>query len=92
MAQPPDLTGGAGFTFEDAAVALYLAALLGEQSAPGLEYRLVSGMAVQQRNRGEPLDDLIVDGISADGTTARLSVQVKRALTVTPATLISRMW
>jgi hypothetical protein len=49
MAQSPDLTGGAGFTFEDAAVALYLAALLGEESAPGLEQRMVSRVAVQQR-------------------------------------------
>jgi hypothetical protein len=84
MAQPPDLTGGAGFTFEDAAVALYLVALLGEQSAPGLENRVVWRVAVQQRNRGEPLDDLIVDGIAPDQTAARLSLQVKRALTVTP--------
>ena len=55
MTQPPDLTGGAGFTFEDAAVALFLGALLGEQSSAGLENRVVSRVAVQQRNRGEPL-------------------------------------
>src|SRR5260370_34681093 len=84
MARPPDLTGGAGFTFEDAAVALYLVALLAEQSAPGLENRFVWRVAVQQRNRGEPLDDLVVDGIAPDQTAARLSLQVKRALTVTP--------
>ncbi|HEY1748814.1 MAG TPA: ATP-binding protein [Xanthobacteraceae bacterium] len=83
MPQPPDLTGGGGFTFEDAAVALFLAALLGEQSAPGIEPRIVSRVAVQQRNRGEPLDDLMVDGVAADDSMARLSLQVKRAPAVT---------
>ncbi|MGH6679201.1 MAG: hypothetical protein ACREDL_09800 [Bradyrhizobium sp.] len=52
MIQPPDTSGGSGFTFEDASVALYLAALLGEQSAPGLENRIVTRVAVQQRNHG----------------------------------------
>ena len=71
MIQPPDTSGGSGFTFEDASVALYLAALLGEQSAPGLENRTVTHVAVQQRNQGEPLDDLIVDGIALDDSAAR---------------------
>ena len=82
MIQPPDTSGGSGFTFEDASVALYLGALLGERSAPGLENRIVTRVAVQQRNQGEPLDDLIVDGIALDDSAARLSLQVKRAFTI----------
>lgn len=97
MIQPPDTSGGSGFTFEDASVALYLAALLGEQSAPGLENRAVTRVAVQQRNQGEPLDDLIVDGIALDDSAARLSLQVKRALTIGAGNadfreVVSRAW
>jgi hypothetical protein len=82
MTQPPDTSGGSGFTFEDAAVAFYLGALLGEHSAPALENRAVTRVAVQQRNRGEPLDDLIVNGVAPDQNPARLSLQVKRSLAI----------
>jgi len=41
MTQPPELTGGGGFTFEDTPVAIYLGALLGEESAAGLEERTI---------------------------------------------------
>jgi hypothetical protein len=85
MIQPPDTSGGGGFTFEDAVVALYLGALLGEESAPGLEGRIVTRVAVQQANFGEPLDDLIVDGIARDKSHARLSLQSKRELTISDA-------
>jgi hypothetical protein len=40
MAQSSELSGGAGFTFEDAVVAIYLAALLGEDPALGLPGRV----------------------------------------------------
>jgi hypothetical protein len=59
MNQSPEISGGAGFSFEDATVALYLAALLGEESAPGLSARIIVRVAVQQAAFGEPLDDLI---------------------------------
>jgi len=39
MILPPEIAGGGGFTFEDAPVAIYLGALLGEESAPGLKGR-----------------------------------------------------
>jgi len=70
----PEISGGGGFTFEDVTVALYLGALLGEESAPGLEDRVVTRVAVQQAQFGEPLDDLIVDGTARDGSPARASL------------------
>ena len=81
-----ELTGGAGFTFEDAVAALYLASLVNGTTAAGLTPRLVQRVALQQASFGEPLDDVIVDAISAsDKSVARLSLQVKRALTISDA-------
>ena len=97
--QPPELAGGGGFTFEDAPVAIYLGALLGEKSAPGLEDRTVMRVAVQQAAYGEPLDDLIADGRGVDDSVARLSLQTKRELTISAATtntdfreIVTRAW
>lgn len=42
MPQSPELAGGEGFTFEGDVAAFYLAALLAEAYAPGIEDRLVS--------------------------------------------------
>src|ERR1700684_1572215 len=99
MAQPPELSGGGGFTFEDAPVAIYLGALLGEESAPGLNDRTVVRVAVQQAAYGEPLDDLIVDGRGVDDAVSRLSLQTKRELTISAATtntdfreIVTRAW
>ena len=99
MMQPPELAGGGGFTFEDAPVAIYLGALLGEESAPGLEDRTVMRVAVQQAAYGEPLDDLIADGRGVDDSVARLSLQTKRELTISAATtntdfreIVTRAW
>jgi hypothetical protein len=99
MTQPPELAGGGGFTFEDAPVAIYLGALLGEESAPGLEDRTVVRVAVQQAAYGEPLDDLIADGRGVDDSVARLSLQTKRELTISAATtntdfreIVTRAW
>lgn len=83
--QSPELAGGAGFTFEDAVGAFYLTALLGEGHAPGIQGRTASRVAFQQRNFGEPLDDLIVDFCDTAGQVARLSLQVKRTFSVSKA-------
>ncbi|MFL6726020.1 MAG: hypothetical protein ACJ8FS_05850 [Sphingomicrobium sp.] len=82
MSQSPETAGGAGFTFADRVAARYLASLLVEASAPGLADRRVSRVALEQRSSGEPLDDLIVDAVAPDGSTARLSLQVKRELVI----------
>lgn len=82
----PELTGGAGFTYEDAVAAQYLAALVGGTTAAALDGRVVQRVAQQQADFGEPLDDVIVDAASlADGTVMRLSLQVKRSLTISEA-------
>jgi hypothetical protein len=59
--QSPELSGGTGFTFEDAVAASYLAALLAEAYAPGIPDHIVARVAVQQRYFKQPLDDVIVD-------------------------------
>jgi hypothetical protein len=99
MTQSPEISGGGGFTFEDAPVAIYLAALLGEESAAGLEDRTIIRVAVQQAAYGEPLDDLIVDARGTDDSISRLSLQTKRELTISAATtntdfreIVTRAW
>jgi len=81
----PELTGGAGFTFEDACVTVYLAALLAEEVAAGLPDRAVVGVAVQQAPVGRPLDDLVVTAKATDSSVATLDLQIKRALTISAA-------
>lgn len=81
----PELTGGAGFTFEDAVAAVYSVALLGETTAPGLPGRHVTGVSVQRGALGDPLDDLIVDSKGLDDQPMRLSLQVKRGLVISGA-------
>ena len=85
MAQSPELAGGEGFTFEGDVVSFYLVALLAEAYAPGIDSRIVVGVSVQQRDFGEPLDDAIVDFEDAEKNPARLSLQVKRSLTISKA-------
>lgn len=85
MTQSPELAGGEGFTFEGDAAAYYLTALLAEAYAPGIDDRTVVRVSVQQRDFGEPLDDVIVDFEDATKNPARLSLQVKRSLTISDA-------
>jgi len=85
MSQSPELAGGEGFTFEGDAAAFYLSALLAEAYAPGIEDRTVVKVSVQQRDFGEPLDDVIVDFEDVSNAPARLSLQVKRSLTISDA-------
>lgn len=85
MPQAPELAGGAGFTFEDRVSATYLVALLRQGFAPGIADRTVCRVALQQRDFGEPLDDVIVDFRTDQGDLARLSLQVKRSLRISRA-------
>lgn len=78
-----ELTGGSGFTFEDAVAAYFLTALLHEGGAAGIDGTVLR-VAVQQDRQGEPLDDVIVDA-ERFGERRRLSVQVKRDLTISAA-------
>jgi hypothetical protein len=81
----PELTGGAGFTYEDAMAAVYLVALLAEKPGRGLAGRIVKQVAVQQRPMGHPLDDLSIVAQGPDGTTMRATFQVKRAIIISDA-------
>ncbi len=85
MPQSPELAGGEGFTFEGDAAAFYLTSLLAEAYAPGIDDRIVTSVSVQQRDLGEPLDDVIVDFEDVSKGPARLSLQVKRSLTISKA-------
>lgn len=81
-----ELTGGTGFTYEDAVTAHYLAAMVDGTTAGALGGRIVQRVAQQQADFGEPLDDVIVDAASlTDTTVMRLSLQVKRSLTISDA-------
>lgn len=78
MPVSPELTGGAGFTFEDTVAAYYLTALLGEHTGRGTGSGVVRQVRVQRGALGEPLDDVIVES-EDNGAAARLSIQVKRS-------------
>jgi hypothetical protein len=78
-----ELTGGAGFTYEDTVVAYYLAQLLGRKRAAGLS-GFVTSVAVQQQGHGNPMDDLVV-GFDDGGAKQVLSLQIKRSLTISAA-------
>lgn len=81
----PELTGGQGFSFEDAVSSVYAAALLCETTAPGLPGRVVRHISVQQGSFGQPLDDLIVRAEGADQVSITFSAQVKRKLVISAA-------
>lgn len=85
MSQSPELAGGEGFTYEGDVAAFYLTALLAEAYAPGIDDRIVVRVSVQQRDFGEPLDDVIVEFEDTQKNPARLSLQVKRSLTISKA-------
>ena len=77
-----ELTGGAGYTYEDTVVAWYLAALLREECAAG-QTGIVNRVAVQQAP-AYPLDDLVVQ-FRHRGTDRTLSLQVKRSVVISGA-------
>lgn len=78
-----ELTGGAGFTYEDTVVAYYLAALLCQDHAPGLDGKVVS-VAVQREGHDHPMDDIVVEFQDTAGKRA-LGLQAKRLLRITSA-------
>lgn len=78
-----ELTGGAGFTYEDTVVAYYLAHLLRHERAAG-QPGIVTSVAVQRQGHGHPMDDVIV-GLDDAGTKKSLDLQVKRSVTISGA-------
>ena len=78
-----ELTGGAGFSYEDTVVAYYLSSLLRRERAAG-QTGFVTSVAVQQQGHGNPMDDLVV-GFDDVGTKRVLSLQIKRSVTISGA-------
>ena len=78
-----ELTGGAGFTYEDTVVAYYLAQLLRHERAAG-QSGVVNSVAVQQQGHGNPMDDLVVE-FDDVGTKRILELQIKRSVTISGA-------
>lgn len=79
----PYSTGGGGVHFESRVVAYYLTAALAEAPARGVPGLHVTQVLTQRAAFGEPLDDVIVNGILEDGHHTKLSLQVKSTLTFT---------
>jgi hypothetical protein len=79
-----ELTGGAGFSYEDTVVAYYLSSLLRRERAAPHETAFVMSVAVQQQGHGNPMDDLVVEFDDA-GTRRVLSLQIKRSVTISGA-------
>jgi hypothetical protein len=75
-----ELTGGAGFTYEDTVVAYYLVHLLRREGAAG-QAGTVTSIAVQQQGHGQPMDDLVVTCDDA-GKARSLGLQIKRSFTI----------
>lgn len=78
-----ELTGGAGFTYEDRVVAYYLSHLLRRERAAGAD-GIVTSVAVQRQGHGRPMDDVIV-GFDDAGIKKSLDLQVKRSITISDA-------
>ncbi|MCS4251015.1 NACHT domain-containing NTPase [Pseudomonas sp. BIGb0164] len=78
-----ELTGGAGFTYEDTVVAYYLTQLLRRERASG-QSGFVTSVAVQRQGFGHPMDDLIVE-FDDQGTERILGLQIKKSVTISGA-------
>lgn len=81
----PYASGGGGFRFEDRVAAYYLGCLLTESGARGLVGTHPTVVMAQRAELGHPLDDLIIEGVTVEGATSRLSLQLKSKLTFAAA-------
>jgi len=79
----PYSAGGGGTHLEARVVAACLAALLCEASIRGLVGEYATKVRTQRGAFGDPLDDIIIDGVHSDGQTTALHLQVKNRLTFT---------
>ncbi len=73
----PYSSGGGGTHFEARVAATCLAAVLCEAPARGLPGEKAVEVRTQARAHGEPLDDIVIEGLFADGRATKLSLQVK---------------
>lgn len=80
-AASPEATGGIGTSYEHAAIATYLSALLIHGRAPACP-GMVTGVAVQQQALGRPLDDIVLEWEDDAGRRGTLDLQLKRSLSI----------
>jgi hypothetical protein len=78
-----ELTGSAGFSYEDTVVAYYLSSLLRRERAAG-QSGFVTSIAIQQQGHGNPMDDVVVQ-FDDLGTKRVLGLQIKRSVTISGA-------
>jgi len=79
----PYSTGGGGTQFETRVAAYYFAAVLSEARGRALPGVYATAVLTQRAAFEEPLDDLIITGLSHDGAVTKLSLQVKSSLRFT---------
>lgn len=96
MPASPELTGGSGFTYENAVAAFYLTSVFTEGTPLGLSEAVATAVRLQRGETGRPLDDLIVEALGADGT-ASIDLQVTTTLALTAGNekfgdIIARAW
>lgn len=80
QAVSPFATGGGGVRFELLVAVHYLVRLLRQEVPRGLPAGTVQEVHLQQRNRGNPVDDIVVDCRGPNGLK-RLFLQVKHSMT-----------
>jgi hypothetical protein len=93
----PYATGGGGTHLEARVAAACLAALLCEASIRGLPGEYATKVRTQRGAFGDPLDDLVINGVRSDGQATVLHLQVKNRLTFTAnddewADVLHRAW
>ena len=80
---PVQLSGGAGFDFEDAIGARYLLSILRGEAVFGVELGIPAQLDFQVGESGWLLDDLMLTGVTKHGELSRAAISVKTAKQVT---------
>jgi len=81
----PELTGGAGSTYECRVVALYLSYLILEGMPRGVQNGVCKKVSVQRASIDAPLDDIKITVLRNDGEICKFDAQIKRSLTISSA-------
>jgi pyrrolidone-carboxylate peptidase len=82
--QIPRACGRRGGTFADAVTTVFPIALLDEGNAPGALSAQVTRVALEQRDFGEPVDDLVVDPEPSTATNSDFAYRSNAALSSVP--------
>jgi hypothetical protein len=80
---PVQLSGGAGFDFEDAIAARFLLSMLRGEAVFGAEQGTSMQLDFQTGESGWLLDDLLLASVNQQGTLGRVAISVKTAKQIT---------